>query len=445
MLALTATVGLVGCGSDNEAITQAPDAALEKNDCFWVGPYIREKEETNFAYPDTGAAYWHAGYTLPVGASLKLLGEYPYARYMSLNSYRTDASPAYAIADSSIAPNQGGINPFVQGNIRNSEFRSYQVSVLQGDAPDVVADNTLYDSVNAGEQTVLLYRVYVPNAGQDLKGGVNLPTVELTLQSGEVVSGEKACEALESDTQLVEIPVIPTQTYGFLRQNNPAINSLVEDGLSQSVKWRAAYNAQYANKCAFLNQCEETPERQVNWYANIDNQYATAFIDNSIKPVVVIRGQLPVTPLTLDGEIAFDESQAQLRYWSICQNEYYSQKVTACLYDEQLNIQPDGKYLIVTSTLDNQPSNANSECGIDFLPWSEQGDGFALAQGMQNNVHDGLLIVRNMLPTNGFSQALQNTQTPGDEEAVMGDYLPTAEYFTKQEFESLGCEAYLNL
>ena len=436
-------LSLIGCGSDNETSVIDDRASEYGEDCFWVGPYLKENPETNFAYPDTGAAYWHAGYTIPEGASLTLKGDFPYARYMSLNSYREDASPAYRVADNEIVPVQGSINPFVQGAVRDSAFREYQISLEQGDAPESVPSNTLYDSVSQGEKSVLLYRVYVPNDGKDIKGGVDLPQVELTLASGEILSGAQACESLSSDTAVVEIPVVPAQTYSFLRLNNPAQNSLNDDG--ETVKWKAAYNAVYTNQCSFLGQCEPNPERQVNWYANLDNQYVTAFLDNSIKPVVVIRGKLPNIPSTLDGSATFDESSAEMRYWSICQNEYYSQKVTACLFDEQITIQPDGEYLIVTSTEANKPTNVSSECGIDFLPWSEDGDGFAMVEGQQNNVNDALVIVRNMLPVNEFSQAVQNTTTPGDEQTVMGEYLPTAQYFTKADFEALGCDAYNSL
>lgn len=437
---------LVGCGSGDYTPTPEDKSLAYGDDCFWVGPYIKEDSKSNIAYPDTGATYWHAGYTLPEGASLKLKGEFPYARYMSLNSYRADASPAYAMADNAIVPNQGSINPFVQDANRVNEFRDYELSIEQGMAPETIPDNTLYDSVNTGEKSVLVYRVYVPNQGKDMKGGVSLPQAELTLENGDVLTGGEACEALSSDTDLLPIPKVPAKGYAGLRgYGNPAQNSLVKENGKQTVKWKAAYNAVYTNRCSFLDKCEANPERQVNWYANLDNQYVSAFLDNTIKPVVVIRGKLPEIPATLSGVDTYDEHSSQLRYWSICQNEYYSQKVEACLYDEQVTIQPDGKYLIVTSKAADKPSNASAECGIDYLPWSESGDGFAIVEGRENNEQDALVLVRNMLPVNGFDQAVQNTQTPGDEETVMGEYLPTAEYFTKEEFEALGCNAYSSL
>ena len=47
-----------------------------------------------------------------------------------------------------------------------------------------------------------------------------------------------------------------------------------------------------------------------------------------------------------------------------------------------------------------------------------------------------------VMPMNGFDQAIQDTQKPGDEAEVLGEYLPSIEYFTTEEFEALGCDAY---
>lgn len=91
-----------------------------------------------------------------------------------------------------------------------------------------------------------------------------------------------------------------------------------------------------------MGQCDGNPSRQVGWFANLDNQYVGTYINRDIKPVVVIRGKTPKVTSTLNGNEIFDESESQLRYWSMCQNEYYSQKVTVCLYVEQVDIDPDG-------------------------------------------------------------------------------------------------------
>jgi len=165
------TFGLSACGNNsNEEVGLVTPPVAETSDCFWQGPYVIENPETNFAYPDTGSSYWSAKYTLPEGATLRIKGDFPYARYMSINSYKTDASPADAISDSSIIPNKNAVNPFVDGNIRNSPNRAYTLTIAAGDVPTTRTANTLYDAAKDGEAALLVYRVYVPNKGKDLLG-----------------------------------------------------------------------------------------------------------------------------------------------------------------------------------------------------------------------------------------------------------------------------------
>ena len=437
--AIIVSVGLLAaCGDDNETTVTIPDPNPPEGieACFWGGPYSIDNPDANFAYPDTGATYWHAKYTLPRDATLKLKGEYPFARYMSFNSYRQDASPAFALKDKDIIANMDSINPFLQGAQRNSNKRGYEIELASGEAPIIPLNNTLYDYVQDNGESLLLYRVYVPNKGKDVTGGVGLPTPELTLGNGQVLTGQAVCDTLQSKQELIEIPILPDQTYASLRQNNPATLNPI---------WRAVYNIQFTLRCGFLGQCDGNPVRQVPWYANLDNQYVGTYIDRDIKPIAVIRGKIPKVPSTVNGDEIFDESDAQVRYWSMCQNEFYSQKVTGCLYDEQVTINPDGYYTIATSLPSDRPANATDECGVGFLPWSDKGDGFSIVAGRQDNKTDGLLLMRHMLPAADFDNAIQNTSVPGDEAEVLGEFLPKLEYFTKSEFEALGCDAYKSL
>ena len=436
-LIITSMGLLTACGlNDHENITTiVPDVSVPDvaNSCFWGGPYNIDNPDANFAYPDTGATYWHAKYSLPKGATLRLNGKFPFSRYMSFNSYRQDNTPAFALRDQNIRANTGAINPFIQGAQRNYNQRGYQIELTAGEAPIIPLNNTVYDYTHDNDKSVLLYRVYVPNKGKDATGGVGLPEPELTLSNGDVLTGQAVCDTLKSDQKLLEIPLIPAETYAQLRQNNPA---------KENPFWRAVYNVQFGLKCNFLGQCDGNPPRQVGWFANLDNQYVASYLDRSIKPIAVIRGKIPKVTSTLNGDEIFDESQSQLRYWSMCQNEYYSQKVTACLHDEQVDINPDGYYTIVTSLTSDRPVNATDKCGIGFLPWSEKGDGFSIIPGRQDHKTDGLLLMRNMLPATDFNKTIQNTSVPGDEAEVLGEFMPTVQYFSKAEFEALGCDAY---
>ncbi len=423
---------LNGCDDSTQEVVQKE---VTPSPCFWVGPYNIDHPDRNFAYPDTGANYWHAGYKLPSGAKLTLNGQYPHARYISLNSYRLDTSPASSLTDQDIAPDQGAFNPFLQGGDRQHRSRDFTIEVAQGEPDGEEAPNTLYDYVGSGDKSVLLYRIYVTDEGRDGLGDVPLPAVELTLESGEILVGEQACSALQVDIDNLSIPLVPAGTYQQVRAN-PA----VEPAHNPAV-WRAAYNGTFGFQCSFLGRCDGMPERQVTFYANADNQYVSTFLNNDFGAVAVTRGKLPSLPKTLASVPIYDEEGSQLRYWSICQNEYYSQAVTACLFDEELTLDDDGYYTVVTSLLADKPTNATNECGHNYLPWTEQGDGFGrVIEGGESRLNEALLIVRNMLPKEDFSQAIQNTSTPGDEYAVMGDYLPTTEYMSTEEFESLGCK-----
>lgn len=427
------SIGLNACKNEKNMVVinqETPDDI--KNDCFWQGPYVISDPETNFAYPDTGSTYWSAKYTLPEGAILRLKGDFPYARYMSINSYNTDTTPADSINDGAIIPDKNSINPFVDGNLRNHQNRAYTLNLASGKAPsNGRAINTIYDATQNNESAVLLYRVYVPNKGKNMKGGVKFPQVELTTRQGEVLTGEAACKALNASNKKLTIPLIPADTYAKARQFNPAKEKPV---------WRASYSIAFSLQCDFLGICDTNPIKGIAYYANRDNQYIASSIDRNIKPVVVIRGKIPTVPKTVNGEEYLHSKNTQLRYWSICQNEFYSQKVTSCLFDEEININTDGKYTIVTSLPKDRPKNATEECGVGYLEWSDNGDGFSIVKGRQDHETDGRLIVRNMLPSSNFYNAIQNTQTPGDESQIMRDYLPDATYYTKEEFEALGCD-----
>lgn len=441
---------LSACGGEKSQSNTTASSDIATSNCFWQGPYSIDNPASNFAYPDSGAIYWSTRYQLPAGATLQLNGKFPHARYMSLNSYQEIAGtyvPVDSIADSAIIPDQGATNPFINGNARNNDERSYSLTIAAGTAPEPRADNTIYDTVN-DEQAVLLYRIYVPDQGKSITGGVQLPEPVLTL-NGQQYTGQAACDELKNVQGLESIPLVPAQQYAAATKN-PA-NILGDMNPNPQPVWKAAYNFVYSIQCNFFGACFDLgtntkPERHVGWFANLDNQYMAAYLDRSIKPVVVIRGQLPEVPETLNGDEVFNSDNAQLRYWSICQNEYYSQKVSACLYDEQITINPDGKYTIVTSRAADRPSNATEQCGIGFLPMSESGDGFGdMVAGQVNDTDATMLLIRNMLPMNGFANTIQNTSTPGDEAAVLGDYMPSATYYTVEEFEALGCDAYTAL
>ena len=168
----------------------------------------------------------------------------------------------------------------------------------------------------------IVYRVYVPDRGRDLTGGVGLPEAELHLADGTVLSGADACAALQVTDTILPIPFLTPQQYSALRDKPgapvgfPALNPAA---------FRAFYNGQLRSKCDYsLNPAVDcfpgTPQqRSVALYPTRDNQYMYALTSRDFGKVLVLRGKLPTTPRTFHRNPIM--GRGQLRYWSICQNE----------------------------------------------------------------------------------------------------------------------------
>jgi hypothetical protein len=157
--------------------------------------------------------------------------------------------------------------------------------------------------------------------------------------------------------------------------------------------------------------------------SNLDNAYTYAFISRSFGPLVVLRGRAPTAPDTRDAAPTMPSGK-QLRYWSFCQNEPFTQRFVDCLADDQVAVGKTGDYTIVVSTPGRRPKNATARCGVSWMAWGPH--------------PQGVLIYRHMLPDPGFAQAIQHAEY-GTEEATMGAYYPRAEYTDRASFEKLGC------
>ena len=200
LVMVVASLMLGACGAPETPI----DPAEAVEGCFWVGPYTLEREQTNTAFPDSGATYWSARFTVPNGARLRLRGRYPHARYMSFVSYNSLKSPTDSIYDTQISPETDHLNPFRLGARRDVESRAYGLDVLPQSPPDGErAENTIYADPRFDGQVSLFYRVYVPDQGFDATGGTGLPDVELVQADGSVLHGQPACDALQVDRHLL--------------------------------------------------------------------------------------------------------------------------------------------------------------------------------------------------------------------------------------------------
>jgi hypothetical protein len=170
------------------------------------------------------------------------------------------------------------------------------------------------------------------------------------------------------------------------------------------------------------------------WIENTDDTQLTTFLmhlsfqnalvaaEDGIFPVlghvVVVRGKAPTFANGL-------VEKPQVRYWSLCKLSIPSTKTVACLQDEEVALDDQGRYVIVVAN--ERPRGT----GFDYLNF---GPGPL-----------GSLAFRHMLPSNEFfPKSVMNVQNGDDEATIrrkMGEYFPEAVYCKKSTIERQGVEA----
>lgn len=405
--------------------------------CFWMrGPHNKDPY-INTAYPDAGAIYWAASFTIPDGAKLELKGEFPYARYQSLISYDGKGKPIDSLADYLMVPDDGSINPFKVGNPRNEKKRDYTVEIKSDSLPfnrkegvrlSSEKRNTLYAPFYANNQQLIIYRIYVPNKDVGIDGGVDLPYPVLTLKNGEEVEGRALCEALNTGQQLK----LHRDAMGI----SPELYKKILNTPNKPDNWPATNPSSWYIQLdrasligIYTGEMTENPRRsEGGFYPNPDNNYIRTVINRNFGKVFVVRGKMPNVPRTYNGNK--EMTGGDLRYWSICSNQGFANtRVNDCFYDEQLPLDKDGYYTVMISRESDRPRNATKECGIGWLPMADDGDGMF-------DENSTIVQIRNMLANEEFPYAIQSVDEPGTEPSIMGEYFPKTFYFNTNTAET---------
>lgn len=415
--------------------------------CFWTRGPVSKDPYMNIAYPDAGVFYWSAVFTIPAGAKLQLEGEFPQSRYMSLISYDGRGAPIESLADYLIQPDENSTNPYVVDNDRNDTNRKYTLDILnaaspqnreegirlakpdqlEGNSLESNLTNTLHAPSYANGQQSILYRIYVPDKNTSETGGVAMPAPVLTLASGEILRGIDACNALNASQQLLITPNavgVPMSTYRELIDQPDKPNTWPA---TVPPTWYLQYDRKFLLGI-YNGDLPDSPRKSTGgFYPNLDNNYVRTIINRKHGKVFVLRGKLPTTPKTWNGD---DKMTAgDLVYWSICSNQGFANtRVNDCLFDEQVPVDSNGIYTIVVSREEDRPRNARKECGIGWLPMANDGDGVA-------DEDVTIVQIRNMLASPDFKEAIQNVKEIGTEKEVMGPYMPNSFYTTTGAFE----------
>jgi hypothetical protein len=378
-----------------------------------------DADTLNILFPDSSAQYWSAHYTAEAGTRIRIDGIYPYARYTSWNVYDPVLRPFAKKSDFELQPDPGSANPFLPGANRLTPVsqRHYTLYITFS-ATDAPGPNVIYVDPSKHPAGVFTLRVYVPDKGLDATGGVGLPQVtwESTSASGPPAAGSP-CQSLEK-------PTSSAVTAAYAAQNGPDAGPPYPG--HSPPDWHKFVNVcQSGADLLFDNQFgDQLPNSGQNpcgnfgsggFLSNLDNAYVYSFISRGFGPIVVFHALAPTFAATYPAAPTMP-SGVQVRYWSFCQNDPFTQRYVGCRRDDQAALGSTGDYTLVVSQPADWPKPAQQRCSgvTSWIPWGPQ--------------TDGVMIYRQMLPDASFTQAIQNVSY-GSERQQMGAYYPTGTYF----------------
>jgi hypothetical protein len=447
------------------AIAEETNALYDHN-CFWGGPRgmdyaaLPEPQPIQIPnlYPDKGSTYFPAQLEMPEGSSLTIHGVYPRERYFSFTVANQLGNGSVGngdfLRDTQIEPDPGSVNPFQTSlvNDRAPTGQTYTLRIVRGPIPEHPAANTLYTtSTSASAPIRLAMRNYVPDQGIGGTGGVELPTVTLTLANGEAVTElESVCTAVKANKEAT-VTGFPAATYekqvakSSEPENAPAKRAPVFERF-----WNNNYSILGAFTESYKARVEKFPATDEGGFAtNPDTQFIVAGLSLNFGDVVVIRGKLPTYQQTRPNASKWSSVDPQVRYWSVCTAEGpVTGKGADCAYDQQVPLDANGDYTIVISKSGRRPENASTVCGVKWLDFGT-GEGEIEGSAPPNRSWEGVVYMRYMAALSGgaWPQSPKNIPEPtpsspnNELAAVMGEYTPVATYTSQAEYEAKGCSA----
>ena len=407
------------------AVLPTGPAGAQGVDVTCVLPLTKTDPATvNVAFPDEAATYWIAPYQATPGTRLRITGRYPHARYFSFNVYDQAQRPLDALADVELAPDKGSANPFEANADRTGAKRDYTAFVDFGPVPGRRAPNTLYTGTGQtaapNVNGTLILRTYIPDRGQSETGGVGLPTITLE------PSGSTAPRPAASPCTDVTKPPVAGVNDAIAASAGPAPPEALTAPGRNPPRWLKFRNlVQVANFAATDNpyldaftapaSAAEPAGGKGAFLANVHNSYVYTALNRSYGDVSLTTVRAPTFPDTRPAPARMPGGQ--LRYFSLCTNDFASQRFIACRTDDQSAVGDDGLLRYVVSPA-ARPRWATEACGYTWLPYGPN--------------TSSSLIFRHMLPAAGFAQAIQRAE-PGAEAATMADYLPATRYLARGE------------
>jgi hypothetical protein len=367
---------------------QDPPPAGSEN-CGWS--VLVSPSAGNGRLVDEAASYLVAVVPVDEGGSLEIAGEFPHARFMSLEVYDERQRTIDHATDVDIEPDRGSTNPFLPEADRTATDRSFSLRVVDARRPASGAPaNTLYTESADGQRSSLgtgvmrvTLRVYAPDAGTDRTGDVGWPHLTRVNGAGRATPLDECLPSEAPDVAWAPPFVIP----GGRGSNPPQWTRFLPDGYGENT--------------------------------NADYIYETYM--PSLGEVLTLRATAPTAPATRGAEPTM--GQGDLRYWSMC-NHRMTTHVYDCVNDEDVPVGDDGSFTIVVSSAEDRPANARPACGV---AWLEAVPG-----------EEMFLVYRQLVPDEAFASAIRDA-APGREEAVLGSYYPRGTYGDAAAFDQAEC------
>jgi hypothetical protein len=378
----------------------------------------------NWSFPDTAYRVWYMPID-PQWESLTITGVYPKVRFFSFAVY-DDAPVATALADhrfdAEMVPDRGSVNPFHPTASSTGRSQTYTITVIRTDSK---ADNVLRLHSKSGW---LLYRIYLPNAGEGSMGGVPLPSASITDARGQTTP-LPICKTVNrwSELTALQSEILPPQL------ETPPHTPPVPDRI-------------------WFGPVRQPPMRL---WPNPDNKYMVSFFMSEHQPdrIIVIRGKMPAFPDTFRGARVSQPAPGfdtiQLRYWTMCIGGLVSpMPVTACAVDATTPLDDDGFFTAAISSDVLRPDWLAPN--VVWLPWGDE------------QMAPKTIFLRYLLPSSDFPHSIQQAVARGCgvdfqfpipptadsvtkagqcTKNVMGDYYPIAVWCDKDLFIKRGWRA----
>lgn len=413
----TFTLLLTACASDEIEVDDSgnptdPDApnpifpGVLTRGCDWALIYDPSRPGGNSAFPDQGARYWIAvvAGAIPQGSRLRMEGQYPDARYHSLQLYNGNLASLDSLSDYQIVPDPGSDNTFLDQTRRSGADYGgdYTAYVRIGtNAPAEREQNTMYRPpvITGGHvvrRTVIAYRTYLPEGGN--QGRVELP--ELTIETAD---GELSITNEEDADVCAQIAANLRQDGARLTGSANLLDPTPPSPLPEFKRFDGAAGTGAGGQGVGFNR---------------DNGFMYAKTQVLYAPILLVRGRAP-SYTTQAGA----GNPPQVRYWSVCDAGFNTQMVYDCRSDQATALDDAGYYTVVVTADQSRPSILDSASGYSWL------------QRGPENV--GVITMRELLAHPTFAQATVNVTTLNPAPLVKGEYMPLATYCSTAVFEGV--------